>query len=215
MLKKSDILSRHEEVTKVIDWYIRSSSARYRLVMTKLAGVDEFHSNVWLRMLSTITDDAEISAGLSVVVVRACCWELHGLANRPPQDLLDYPDRRCEFQKSTVAAAYDDSFDVHESLTDLMFRLRRVAPDRVYGILCRVAGLDGKTHTLDAIGAEFGITKQRVQQLVSRMAERLDTAGNKQQQKIKETAWRERLGKSASGRILLQEFDKDRPVEAV
>ncbi len=212
MLTKREILDRHTEVTAMIKFFCGNNGQRYSFIMSHNLTMEEFISNVWFRILSTIGDDAELPNKLSTIVITACRWELSAMINRPKQDLLDYPDRRAEFVASSVADYVDDSTEQYESLCDLLWRLRRSVPDRLYRILWRFGGLDGCEHTLASIGKIEGITRERVRQLVVTVAERLNPPPGKTYQKIREAAWRERLGKSEAGRILLAEFDQHCPL---
>jgi len=212
MLKKREILDRHTEVTAMIRFFCGKNGQRYSFIMSRNLTMEEFISNVWFRILSTIGDDAELPNKLSTIVITACRWELGAMAHRKKQDLLDYPDRREEFVAGSVADYVDDSTEQYESLCDLLWRLRRSVPDRLYRIMWRLAGLDGCEHTLASIGKIEGITRERVRQLVCTVADKLNPPPGKVCQKIREAAWRERLGKTETGRILLAEFDHHCPI---
>ena len=212
MLTRDEILSRHEEVSHLINWHVGRNGLRYSFVMSSLGCMDEFRSNVWYRILTTVKDDVPLEVTLSVLVVKAITWELSAIANRKRQDLLDYDDRREVFIESFVLSPMDDSSEANESLTDLMWRLRRAVPGRVYCMLWRLAGLDGKEHSMSSIGKEDGLSRERVRQLVATVAAKLEPDGNREHQKIREAAWRSNLEKSVAGRILLAEFDEHCPI---
>lgn len=212
MLTKREILDRHAEVSSMIKFFCGRNGQRYSFIKIHNMTMEEFSSNVWFRILSTIDDDAELPNTLSTIVSTACRWELSGMAHRAKHDLLDYPDRRDTFVASSVADYVDDDPSQHESLCDLLWRLRRSVPERLYRILWLMGGLDGRPHTLASVGKIEGITRERVRQIMLTAADRLNPPAGKVCQKIRETRWRDRLAKSEAGRILLAEFDQHCPL---
>ena len=215
MITKEDIIARHEEVRKLFDWWVYRSPRRNEFIQEHYASADECFSDVYLRMLVTLNANPSQHGTLSCVVTRAITWQLAevaGKSDRTPQDLLDYPDRRLDVLDDLAYSEHEDRVQF-ESLLDLLHRLRKCVHARTYRILWLYAGLDGVSHTLASIGKLEGVTRERVRQLMERAAEKLEPQ-NKVEAKIRETAWRERLGKSAAGRILLEEFDTHCPLPA-
>ena len=74
-------------------------------------------------------------------------------------------------------------------------------------------GMAGGDHTLASIGDLEGVTRERVRQLMERAGDKMQPQ-NKSEAKIREAAWRARLQRSASGQILLEEFDAHCPLVA-
>lgn len=214
MVTKEDIIARHEEIRKIFDWWMARSQRREDFVLEHYEDMDDCFGDVYARMLTTIPADG-LNNSLSTVVTASITWQLSAVAGNKwlrPQDLLDYPDRRLDVLDDLSYSEHEDRVQF-ESLLDLLHRLRKCVHARTYRILWLYAGLDGVPHTLASIGRLEGVTRERVRQLMERAGDKMQPQ-NKSEAKIREAAWRERLGKSAAGRILLEEFDTHCPLPA-
>lgn len=214
MITKEDIIERHEEVRKIFDWWMARSQRREDFVLEHYEDNDDFFGDVYARLLTTVPADG-LNNSLSTVVTASITWQLSAVAGNKwlrPQDLLDYPDRRLDVLDDLSYSEHEDRVQF-ESLLDLLHRLRKCVHARTYRILWLYGGMTGVDHTLASIGKLEGVTRERVRQLMERAAEKLEPQ-NKSEARIRETAWRARLQRSAAGQILLQEFDAHCPLVA-
>lgn len=214
MTTRDDIIERHVEVRRIFDWWMARSQRREDYVLSHYDDMDDCFSDVYARLLATVSKDG-VASKLSTTVTAAITWQLasiQGYKWHVPQDLLDYPERRADVLADLSYSEHEDSLQF-ESLLDLLYRLKRAVPTRTYRILWLYGGMTGVDHTLESIGKLEGVTRERVRQLMERAADKLNPQ-NKSEAKIREAAWRARLGKSAAGRILLEEFDTHCPLVA-
>lgn len=215
MITKEDIIERHEEVSKIFDWWVLRSPRRKDFILEHYSSIEEFFSDVYIRLLTTVSKDG-VNVSLTTAVTASITWQLsHAGGNKwhVPQDILDYPDRRIDVLDDLSYSEREDR-EQFESLLDLLYRLRRACHARTYRILWLYAGLDGVKHTLASIGRLEGVTRERVRQLMERAADKMEPQ-TKAEQKIQETARRARLQRTEAGRILLEEFDKHCPLPAI
>jgi hypothetical protein len=174
VITKEDIITRHEEVRKLFDWWVYRSPRRSEFIQEHYASAEECFSDVYLRMLVTLNANPSQHGTLSCVVTRAITWQLAevaGKSDRRHQDLLDYPDRRLDVLEDLSYSEREDR-EQFESLLDLLYRLRRAVPAMTYRILWLYGGMEGVDHTLASIGKLEGVTRERVRQLMERAADK-------------------------------------------
>ena len=214
MITKEDIIARHEEVRKIFDWWMARSQRREDFVLEHYEDMDDCFGEVYARLLTTIPADG-LNNSLSTVVTASITWQLSAVAGnawRRRQDIMDYPDRREDVVGSLSYSEREDQ-EQFESLLDLLYRIKRAVPARTYRILWLYGGMTGVDHTLASIGKLEGVTRERVRQLIERAGDKMQPQ-NKSEAKIREAAWRARMQRSASGQILLEEFDAHCPLVA-
>ena len=214
MVTKEDIIARHEEIRKIFDWWMARSQRREDFVLEHYEDMDDCFGEVYARLLTTIPADG-LNNSLSTVVTASITWQLSAVAGnawRRLQDIMDYPDRREDVVDQLSYSEREDQ-DQFESLLDLLYRIKRAVPARTYRILWLYGGMAGVDHTLASIGKLEGVTRERVRQLMERAGDKMQPQ-NKSEAKIREAAWRARLQRSASGQILLEEFDAHCPLVA-
>lgn len=215
MITREDIIARHVEVRRIFDWWVLRSPRRKEFILEHYACMDEFFSDLYMRLLATLGAHPAEHGTLSSVVTRATTWQMAAVARnggRAPQDILDYPERRSDVLDELSYSEREDS-EQYESLLDLLYRIKRAVPARTYRILWLYGGMTGLDHTLASIGKLEGVTRERVRQLMERAGDKMQPQ-NKSEAKIREAAWRARLQRSAAGQILLEEFDAHCPLVA-
>jgi hypothetical protein len=203
------LVSRADEAETLLIWYTTRNPGRYSLVMRLAGSVADFRNDVWIRMLTSLADGHTVNCGLATFVIMNARWEISRRLQKK-QDILWHDYRRCPLKEAMHEVGDDGSFDAHESLIDLLIRIRKAVKPRTYWILWKLAGVCAEDVTAVKTARSLKISRERVRQLIENAAYDMAKHGVVPVESIsdlnRECKARKRMMRTECGRVLLEDI---------
>lgn len=172
MITRQDLFDRVDEVNSVIRWWCYTNSKWTKMKVAERGSVNDFISDVWVRMLLHFrNDERTVDASLSLIVVNNCHWEI--ISHKKD----GYSEHTREFRRRLRNAEpvepshkmiddIDLSESQHKDINEaILIILRSIHRKEAMILRARFGLLGDDEMTLEQIAQYLNRTRERVRQL--------------------------------------------------
>jgi len=162
-----DVRRRYREVNVIIKWYVTRKDWRYSVIM-RSCSMDEFISQVWIIMLSSLKPNVVYRNALSTIVCNTCKWQLLRLN----KTLKEKPKLKLVTTGRAVSPCplIDADEDLFIQRREWWANLRKILSKRQYYVAYHSSGISGQEMPMRLIAEKMKITHQRAYQILESIA---------------------------------------------